>query len=207
MRTNAVFMGFSATLDTVSISFNSFFWMTIFRFFLLWHFQQSSWNRTLTYPHFAFIGYNHGFRLGGYCYIHLTTRTNAVFPGFFDLLAPAAIIYNSITSVMNYLFLISSDFSDFASLSDPQTLSFFFKRVPPWFYLRRRLLYPFNYENKCRIFKLFSLFRLRWPSLWNQSLLWWIIGFLISTFLYATVQIELLVIAFYSLTALTMVAS
>ena len=62
MRTNAVFMGFSATLDTVSISFNSFFWMTIFRFFLLWHFQQSSWNRTLTYPHFAFIGYNHGFR-------------------------------------------------------------------------------------------------------------------------------------------------
>ena len=62
MRTNSVFMGFSATLDTVSISFNSFFWMTIFRFFLLWHFQQSSWKRTLTYPHFAFIGYNHGFR-------------------------------------------------------------------------------------------------------------------------------------------------
>ena len=31
---------------------------------------------------------------------------------------------NSITFVMNYLFLISSDFSDFASLSDPQTLSF-----------------------------------------------------------------------------------
>ena len=30
-------------------------------------------------------------------------------------MAPAAIIYNSITSVMNYLFLISSDFSDFAS--------------------------------------------------------------------------------------------
>lgn len=55
-------MGFSAALDTVSISFNSFFWMTIFRFFLLWHFQQSSWNRTLTYPHFAFIGYTHGFR-------------------------------------------------------------------------------------------------------------------------------------------------
>ena len=24
--------------------------------------------------------------------------------------------------------------------------------------IRRRLLYPFNYENKCRIFKLFSLF-------------------------------------------------
>ena len=49
---------------------------------------------------------------------------------------------NSITFVMNYLFLISSDFSDFASLSDPQTLPFFFKKVPPWFYLRRRTLYP-----------------------------------------------------------------
>ena len=81
-------------------------------------------------------------RLGGPRYIHLTKETNAVFPGFFDPLAPAAIIYNSITSVMNYLFLISSDFSDFASLSDPQTLPFFFKRVPPWFYLRRRVLYP-----------------------------------------------------------------
>ena len=62
--------------------------------------------------------------LGGPRYIHLTKETNAVFPGFFDPLAPAAIIYNSITSVMNYLFLISSDFSDFASLSDPQTLPF-----------------------------------------------------------------------------------
>ncbi len=87
--------------------------------------------------------------LGGPRYIHLTKETNAVFPGFFDPLAPAAIIYNSNTFVMNYLFPISSDFSDFASLSDPQTLPFFFKRVPPWFYLRRRLLYPFNYENKC----------------------------------------------------------
>ena len=80
--------------------------------------------------------------LGGPRYIHLTKETNAVFPGFFDPLAPAAIIYNSNTFVMNYLFLISSDFSDFASLSDPQTLPFFFKRVPPWFYLRRRTLYP-----------------------------------------------------------------
>ena len=80
--------------------------------------------------------------LGGPRYIHLTKETNAVFPGFFDPLAPAAIIYNSITSVMNYLFLISSDFSDFASLSDPRTRPFFFKTVPPWFYLRRRVLYP-----------------------------------------------------------------
>ena len=82
--------------------------------------------------------------LGGPRYIHLTKETTAVFPGFFDPLAPATFIYNSITSVMNYLFLISSDFSDFASLSDPQTLPFFFKRVPSWFYLRRRLFYPLN---------------------------------------------------------------
>ena len=108
------------------------------------------------YP-FSSKGFRHGSTLGGYCYIHLTTRTNAVFPSFFAPLASAAIIYNSITSVMNYLFLISSDFPDFASLSDPQTLPFFFKRVPSWFYLRRRLLYPFNYENVCRIFRLFSL--------------------------------------------------
>ena len=93
------------------------------------------------YP-FSSNGFRHGSTLGGPRYIHLTKETNAVFPGFFDPLAPAAIIYNSITSVMNYLFLISSDFSDFASLSDPQTLPFFFKRVPPWFYLRRRTLYP-----------------------------------------------------------------
>ena len=99
-------------------------------------------NRTLSYRLLITHGFNHGYILGGYCYIHLTTRTNAVFPGFFDPLAPAAIIYNSNTFVMNYLFLISSDFSDFASLSDPQTLPFFFKKVPPWFYLRRRILYP-----------------------------------------------------------------
>ena len=137
----------------------------------------------------------------------LTMGTNAVFSGFSAFSVTATNFMNSITFVMNYLFFISSDFSDFASLSDPQTLPFFFKRVPPWFYLRRRLLYPFNYENKCRIFKLFSLFRLRWPSLWTQSLLWWIIYFLILTFLYATVQIELLVTAFSYLTALTMVMS
>ena len=105
MRTNAVFMGFSATLDTVSISFNSFFWMTIFRFFLLWHFQQSSWNRTLTYPHFAFIGYNHGFRLGGACYIHLTMGTNAVFSGFFSLFGHGNQLYE-----LNHFRDESSDF-------------------------------------------------------------------------------------------------
>ena len=99
-------------------------------------------NRTLTYHFSTSISLNHDWTLGGPRYIHLTKETNAVFPGFFALLAPAAIIYNSNTFVMNYLFLISSDFSDFASLSDPQTLPFFFKRVPSWFYLRRRVLYP-----------------------------------------------------------------
>ena len=94
--------------------------------------------------------------LGGPRYIHLTKETNAVFPGFFDPLAPAAIIYNSITSVMNYLFFISSDFSDFASLSDPQTLPFFFKRVPPWFYLRRRVLYPTELQKHCLFYLQFQ---------------------------------------------------
>ncbi|WP_273418873.1 hypothetical protein, partial [Clostridium sp. AF02-29] len=67
----------------------------------------------------------------------LTMGTNAVFSGFSAFSVTATNFMNSITFVMNYLFLISSDFSDFASLSDPQTLPFFFKRVPPWFYLRR----------------------------------------------------------------------
>ena len=97
--------------------------------------------------------------LGGPRYIHLTKETNAVFPGFFDPLAPAAIIYNSNTFVMNYLFLISSDFSDFASLSDPQTLPFFFKRVPPWFYLRRRLLYPTELQRHiCFTWNIYRIF-------------------------------------------------
>ena len=145
--------------------------------------------------------------LGGPRYIHLTKETNAVFSGFSALLAPAAISMNSITLVMNFHCILfwHSGQSLLESNSDLSLSNF--HKSQPWLNLRRRLLYPFNYENKCRIFKLFSLFRLRWPSLWTQSLLWWIICFLISTFLYATVKIELLVTAFYSLTALTMVMS
>ena len=145
--------------------------------------------------------------LGGPRYIHLTKGTNAVFSGFFSLLATVAISMNPITFVMNFYcnLLWHPGQSLLESNSDLSLLKF--QRCQPWLNLRRRLLYPFNYENKCRIFKLFSLFRLRWPSLWTQSLLWWIICFLISTFLYATVKIELLVTAFYSLTALTMVMS
>ena len=48
----------------------------------------------------------------------------------------------------------------------------------PQLVLRRRLLYPFNYGNKCRIFGLFQPFRSRRPTLWTQSLSWWIISFL-----------------------------
>ena len=50
-------------------------------------------NRTLCYHLFKFHGFNYGYFLGGPRYIHLTKETNAVFPGFFDPLAPAAIIY------------------------------------------------------------------------------------------------------------------
>ena len=145
--------------------------------------------------------------LGGPRYIHLTKETNAVFSGFSALLAPAAISMNSITLVMNFYCILFWHSGQSLSESNSDLSLSNFHKSQPWLNLRRRLLYPFNYENKCRIFKLFSLFRLRWPSLWTQSLLWWIICFLISTFLYATVQIELLVTAFYSLTALTMVMS
>ena len=44
------------------------------------------------YP-FSSNGFRHGSTLGGPRYIHLTKETNTVFPGFFDPLAPAAIIY------------------------------------------------------------------------------------------------------------------
>ena len=97
--------------------------------------------------------------LGSACYIHLTMGTNAIFSGFSALSVTATNFMNSITFVMNYLFLISSDFSDFASLSDPQTLPFFFKRVPPWFYLRRWTLYPTELQRFiCFTWNIYRLF-------------------------------------------------
>ena len=33
-------------------------------------------NRTLCYHLFKFHGFNHGYFLGGYCYIHLTMKTS-----------------------------------------------------------------------------------------------------------------------------------
>ena len=35
--------------------------------------------------------------------------------------------------------------------SNSKFIPFSFQRVQPWLNLRRRLLYPFNYENKCHI--------------------------------------------------------
>ena len=40
--------------------------------------------------------------------------------------------------------------------SNSKLIPFHFQRVQPWLNLRRRLLYPFNYENECLIFGLFS---------------------------------------------------
>ena len=58
-------------------------------------------NRTLSYRLLLTHGFNHGYVLGGACYIHLTTRTNAVFSGFSAFWAPAAMFMNPITCVMN----------------------------------------------------------------------------------------------------------
>ena len=94
--------------------------------------------------------------LGGPRYIHLTKETNAVFSGFSALLAPAAISMNSITLVMNFLCILfwHSGQSLLESNSDLSLSNF--HKSQPWLNLRRRLLYPFNYENECRIFGLFS---------------------------------------------------
>ena len=59
-------------------------------------------NRTLSYRLFLSHGSNHGYILGGPRYIHLTKGTNAVFSGFFSLLATVAISMNPITFVMNF---------------------------------------------------------------------------------------------------------
>ena len=63
-------------------------------------------NRTLSYRLLLTHGFNHGYILGGACYIHLTMRTNAVFSGFSATLVPATIFMNPITFVMNYLYFL-----------------------------------------------------------------------------------------------------
>ena len=64
------------------------------------------WNRTLTYHFLNSKGVNHGWTLGGACYIHLTMRTNAVFSGYSASLVSATIFMNPITLVMNYLYFL-----------------------------------------------------------------------------------------------------
>ena len=60
-------------------------------------------NRTLSYRLFLSHGSNHGYILGGACYIHLTMGTNAVFSGFSAFSVTATNFMNSITFVMNHL--------------------------------------------------------------------------------------------------------
>ena len=52
-------------------------------------------NRTLSYRLLLTHGFNHGYVLGGTCYIHLTMRTNAVFMGFSATLDTVSISFNS----------------------------------------------------------------------------------------------------------------
>ena len=80
--------------------------------------------------------------LGGPRYIHLTKGTNAVFSGFFSLLATVAISMNPITFVMNFYcnLLWHPGQSLLESNSDLSLLNF--RRCQPWLNLRRRVLYP-----------------------------------------------------------------
>ena len=82
MGTNAVFSGFSAFSVTATNFMNS---ITFVMNHLISYFDISIChcsNRTLCYHLFKFHGFNYGYFLGGPRYIHLTTRTNAVFSSF-----------------------------------------------------------------------------------------------------------------------------
>ena len=74
--TNAVFSGFSATLASAAISMNPItkWWISIVTYFDIQ--VNPYWNRTLTYHFSTSVGVNHGWTLGGGCYIHLTKETN-----------------------------------------------------------------------------------------------------------------------------------
>ena len=48
----------------------------------------------------------HNYSLGGYCYIHLTKGTNAVFSGFSDPFYTFATSMNPITLVMNFRLIL-----------------------------------------------------------------------------------------------------
>ena len=90
--------------------------------------------------------------LGGPRYIHLTKETNAVFSGFSAFWAPAAMFMNPITCVMNcscYYILILAFLQTLKSRC--VSLNGLHLELP----LRRRLLYPFNYENLYKIYMLY----------------------------------------------------
>ena len=63
------------------------------------------WNRTLTYHFSTSISLNHDWTLGGACYIHLTTRTNAVFSSFSAFFGYGDLLYE-----LNHFRDESSDF-------------------------------------------------------------------------------------------------
>ena len=176
-------------------------------YFLFRHLRRHSLNRTPSYTLFVSHGFNHGWTLGGPRYIHLTKGTNAVFSGFFSLLATVAISMNPITFVMNFYcnLLWHPGQSLMESNSDLPLLNF--RRCQPWLNLRRRLLYPFNYENECRIFGLFCPFWQRLPYLWIQSLSWWIISFSCSDTTGDISQIELWLTTFLFPLEITIVST
>ena len=80
--------------------------------------------------------------LGGPRYIHLTKGTNAVFSGFFSLLATVTISMNPITSVMNFYCNLFWHPGQFLLESNSDLSLLKFQRCQPWLNLRRQMLYP-----------------------------------------------------------------
>ena len=93
------FRAFSAFLVTATNFMNS---ITFVMNHLISYFDISIChcsNRTLCYHLFKFHGFNHGYFLGGACYIHLTMGTNSVFSGFSAFSVTVTNFMNSSTFV------------------------------------------------------------------------------------------------------------
>ena len=131
-------------------------WISIF--LVSTSFPSLCWNRTLTFTLFPSLGFNHSFTLGGPRYIHLTKGTNAVFSGFFSLLATVAISMNPITFVMNFYcnLLWHPGQSLLESNSDLPLLNF--RRCQPWLNLRRRVLYPAELRIRIQSYSILAVF-------------------------------------------------
>ena len=65
MRTNAVFSGFSATLEPATIFMNPITFVMNYLYFLFRHLRRHSLNRTPSYTFSFSHGSNHGWTLGG----------------------------------------------------------------------------------------------------------------------------------------------